>query len=147
MAHTQFKANQPYYKCFTTVANNFSSGAQTDDFRPCSGYAKLVQATPKGRHLVEHAGSRSSYRPVTPDGSCRPSVEHAGSRSPRALSVFCALHGRWHYAVLLFRSALESFVSARRWTHERVSAAGGRRDFGYTGVALDPGSEASRGRG
>lgn len=87
------------------------------------------------------------HRPVTPDGSCRPSVEHAGSRSPRALWVFCALHGRWHYTLLLFRSALESFVSARRWTHERVSAAGGRRNFGYTRAALDPDSEVSRGRG
>lgn len=94
IARTQFKANQPYCKpyCLTTVANNSSSGAQTDDFRPCSGYAKLVQATPKRRHLVEHAGSRSRSPPARDTrwklqairGACRE------SQSARALGVLCA---------------------------------------------------------
>lgn len=89
----------------------------------------------------------SVHRPVAPDGSCRPPVKHTGSRSPRALWVYWALHGRRHCAFLLFRSALESFVSAQRWTHERVSAAGARTDTGDTGAVLDAGAEASWGRG
>lgn len=87
------------------------------------------------------------HRPVAPYGSCRPPVKHTGSRSPRALWVYWALHGRRHCACLLFRSALESFVSAQRWTHERVSAAGAQTDIGDTGAVLDADAEASRGRG
>lgn len=75
------------------------------------------------------------------------SIPGVGSRSPRALWVYWALHGRRHCTCLLFRSALESFVSAQRWTHELVSAAGARTDIGDTGAALDAGAEASWGRG
>lgn len=89
----------------------------------------------------------SAYRPVAPDGTCRLPVEHTGSRSSRALWVYWALHGRRHWACLLFRSALESFVSAQRWTHELVSAAGARTDIGDTGAVLDARAEASWGRG
>lgn len=89
----------------------------------------------------------SAHRPVAPDGSCRLPVEHTGSRSPRALCVYWALHGRPPCPCLLCRSALESFVSAQRWTHELVSAAGARTDIGDTRAVLDAGAEASWGRG
>lgn len=85
--------------------------------------------------------------PPRAHGHYKPPVEHDGSRSPHALSGYCTLHGRRPCAFLLFRSALESFVSAQQWTYERVSAAGGRRDLGASGAVLDPGAEASRGRG
>jgi hypothetical protein len=97
------------------------------------------------RPSVKHAGS---CRPsVKHAGSCRPSVRHAGSCSPRALWGYWALHGSRLCARLLFRSALESFVSAQRRTHERVSAAGARTGIGDTGAFLDVGAEASWGRG
>jgi hypothetical protein len=85
-----------------------------------------------GPGSAEHAGSHSQRTLIRGDlvrvvGLS--SAKHAGSCSSLLPALDCARHGRRRCAHLPFRLATESFGSARRWTHERVSAAGERLDF------------------
>lgn len=53
-----------------------------------------------------------------------------------------AYHGRLRRALTVFRLAPESFGSAQRWTHERVSATGGpARLWGCLGCSRPPSGE------